>query len=63
VPERTRQHADLPTVMRIVLHQIGQHVDGPARHPSHAGLPSSERGFEQPREFIRRSAQRPARVA
>ena len=52
VPEAAREHADLTAVMGIVLQQIRQHIDRPARHPLYAGLPHGQGGFEQACEII-----------
>lgn len=53
MPEVAREMADLPSVMRVVLHEIRDHVDGPPRHPRHTRLTSGKCRLEQAREILR----------
>jgi hypothetical protein len=50
--EVTREAADLTTVMRIVLHQVHEHVHDAARHALHTRPSGGDGGFEQTRQVL-----------
>ena len=56
--EIAREPADLTSVVRVVLHKIGQHVDRSSRHPFDPGAAVGDRGFKETSEILGRSPQR-----
>src|SRR5215475_15133465 len=52
VPKLACENADLTSMMRIMLNEVGQHVDRAARHAFHSGLMSQKSCLEQPCEIL-----------
>jgi hypothetical protein len=62
VAEALCEHENLSSVMRVVLHQIRQHVNHAPRHSLDARLARSNGGLEQRGEICRRLPQRTLRL-